>query len=97
MQLPTRLLWGAAALVGVSVVTGQPEIVLPAFLLVGASAGLKIRAGQRDLQASLAQMKKRLDSTEGDLDAASSELEQLKVETDFDRQLLRPPPTPPSP
>jgi hypothetical protein len=95
MRLPKQLLWGAAALVGACVVTGQPEFAVPALLMAGASAGLKIRAGQRDLQASLAQMENRLNSTEGELDAASSELEELKVEREFDRQLLRPP-APPS-
>ena len=97
MRLPTRLLLGAAAILGLGAITGQPEFIVPALVLAGASAYVKRAARQRDLQASLAEMEKRLNVTEGELDAASSELEHLRVEREFDRQLLRPPTAPRSP
>jgi hypothetical protein len=42
-------------------------------------------------------MEKRLSVTEGELEAANVELEQLRVEREFDRQLLRAPKTPSDP
>lgn len=84
-------------MLGIAAVTGQPEFVVPALLLGGASGLAKRAAAQRHFQESLAEMQKRLSVTEGELESASVELEQLRVEREFDRQLLRAPTTPPKP
>ena len=97
MKPPALLFIGAAAMLGLGAVTGQPEFILPALLLVGGASFMKRAARQRDLQASLAEMDKRLTVTEGELDSASTELQQLRVEREFDRQLLRAPTPPKSP
>lgn len=88
MRAPARLLLGAAAMMGVGAVTGQPEFILPAILLAGTSAGLKVVARHRAMRASFAELERRVRLTEGELDVANSELAQLKVEREFDRQLL---------
>ena len=93
MKLATRFLVGAAAMLGVAAVSGQPEFILPAFVLGGAAAYSRRAANQRVLKESLAEVEKRLSVTEGELESASTELEQLRVEREFDRQLLRDPKT----
>lgn len=94
MKLPTRFLVGAAVLLAVAAASGQPEFILPALLLTGASALTRRAAQQRNLAKSLAEMEKRLSVTEGELEAANTDLERIRVEREFDRQLLRVPRTP---
>lgn len=94
MKLPTRLLVGAAVMLGVSAAFAQPEFIVPALVLAGAAALTRRAARQKYVATSLAEMEKRLSVTEGELEAASVELEQLRVEREFDRELLRAP-TPP--
>ncbi|MGQ0561842.1 MAG: hypothetical protein ACT443_08220 [Gemmatimonadota bacterium] len=97
MKLPTRFLVGAAAMLGIAAATAQPEFILPAVVLAGAAAVAGRAARQRQLAASLAEMEKRLSLTEGELESASSELGQLRVEREFDRQLLHAPKAPSNP
>ena len=91
MKIHNRLLFGAAAMLGVAALSGQPEFILPAALLAAGASVMKRRATQQDLAASLSEMEKRLSLTEGELETASTELQQLRVEREFDRQLLRAP------
>jgi TolA-binding protein len=97
MKKPNRLLFGAAALLGLAAISGQPEFILPAAMLAGGAAVMKRKAAQRQLVTSIAEMEKRLRVTEGELESASSELNQLRVEREFDRQLLRAPNAPNTP
>jgi hypothetical protein len=83
-------------MLGMAAVSGQPEFILPALLFAAGSAFARHKAHQRALQTSLAEVEKRLNVTEGALEAASTELDQLKVEREFDRQLLSPRPAPPT-
>ena len=78
-------------MLGLAAFTAQPEFILPAAVLAGGATIMKRRAAQQNLVASLAEMEKRLSLTEGELEDASTELQQLKVEREFDRQLLRAP------
>jgi hypothetical protein len=93
MRLPTGLFLGAAAMLGLAAVSGQPEFILPALLLAGSGASVNRIKHQRELRRSLAEIENRLSLTEAELEDASSELGQLRVEREFDRQLLRRPDT----
>jgi hypothetical protein len=84
---------GAAVMLGVAAVSAQPEFIVPALLLAGAAAVTQRAAKQKYLTKSLAEMEKRLRVTEGELEATGVELEQLRVERQFDRQLLHALPT----
>jgi hypothetical protein len=95
MRAPGFLLLGTTAMLGLAAVSGQPEFILPALLFAGGSALARHKSNQQRLAASLAEVEKRLSVTEGELEAASTELDQLKVEREFDRQLLKPPTAPP--
>ena len=95
MRSPVRfLVLGAAGMLGAAAVTGQPEFILPAVLLASGAAFTRRAANHRKLVESLAEMEQRLSLTEGELEHASGEMERLRVEREFDRQLLRPPTTP---
>jgi len=85
------LLVGAAAMLALAAATTQPEFILPAVLFAGGAAARRHAARQKQLTQSLSEMEKRLNITEGELDAASTELNQLRVEREFDRQLLHAP------
>jgi hypothetical protein len=91
MRLPTGLFLGAAAMLGLAAVSGQPEFILPALLLAGGGTAVNRIKRQRELRRSLADMENRLSITEAELEDASSELGTLRVEREFDRQLLRRP------
>jgi hypothetical protein len=91
MRLPRGLMVGAAAMLALAAATAQPEFILPALLFGGAAAATRHSARHKQLTASLSEMEKRLNVTEGELDAASTELTQLRVEREFDRQLLHAP------
>lgn len=97
MKVPAQLLVGAAALLGIAAVTGQPEFILPALLLTAASGMTRRAARQKQLANTLAEVEKRLRVTEGELESASTELEHLRVEREFDRQLLHAPANPSKP
>jgi hypothetical protein len=94
MKSPMRLIVGAVLMLGVAAASGQPEFLVPAVLLAGASALTQRAAKHRNVAKSLAEMERRLSITEGELEAASGELEKLRVEREFDRQLLRATTTP---
>lgn len=94
MKAPARFLVGAAAMLGIAAVTGQPEFILPALLLTTASGLTHRAARQKQLRTTIAEVEKRLRVTEGELEAAGTELEHLRVEREFDRQLLHAPTQP---
>lgn len=89
---------GAMVAFGIGVLSGQPaDFVIPAMILAagGFYAG---RGGNRnyrhldepsDVQRRMAEIEQRLALTEGELASANTELEQLRAEREFDRQLLR--------
>lgn len=84
-------------MLGLAAISGQPEFIMPAAVLAGGAAVIKRKAAQRQLVASIAEMEKRLRVTEGELESANTELNQLRVEREFDRQLLRAPHAPRTP
>lgn len=94
MKVPTRLLIGAAAMLGIAAVTGQPEFIVPAAALAAASGVTRRVAHQKELANKLAEVEKRLRVTENELEAASTELDHMRVEREFDRQLLHAPTQP---
>jgi hypothetical protein len=76
-------------MLGAAATSGQPEFILPALLFTGGFAFARRAENRRLLAQSLAEMELRLSLTEGELEAASAELEQLRIEREFDRQVLR--------
>ena len=91
MKLSSGLIACAVGMVGAAAASGQPELVVPAMLFAAAAAASKRRAKQQEDARTLAELEKRLSLTEGELESAASELETLRVEREFDRQLLHAP------
>jgi hypothetical protein len=91
MRLPIVLTAAAAGWLIIAAASGQPEFIVPALVLAVAAASTRRTAKHKQLARSLAEMEQRLRVTEGELEFTSEDLQHMKVEREFDRQLLREP------
>jgi hypothetical protein len=97
MKLPIGLLISAVVLFGAGILARSEEVIVAALLAAGVSpftyiAALRARLtrleARQGLEGQLAEMDRRLSLTEGELQSANTELERLRTEREFDRQLL---------
>jgi hypothetical protein len=94
--IPGALLGAAIVMFIMGMLFGEEEPILLAAMTVGASVltylvTLRAELGEKkvpgEVERRLKELEHRLSLTEGELDLASAQIERLRAERDFDRQL----------
>jgi hypothetical protein len=94
--IPAALLAAAALLFMFGVSVNEDEPIVMALVVAGASVlayimTLRAQLGEKrvpdEVERRLKELEQRLSLTEGELDLASAQIERLRAERDFDREL----------